>query len=214
MTPLTPRPTRRSHGILFILSGPSGVGKDTILRLATPEIGPIYRSISYTTRGPRLKERHGRDYYFVSRETFAEMQERDEFLESAPVHHDWYGTPRTLVATQLAQGIDVILEIDVQGALHVRAQYPDAVMIFLAPPNMAELEHRLRRRDSENEEKLRTRLANARGEVAMANAYDYVIINDTIEEAVRQFRAVVTAERCRATRLDLQALLSEERRDG
>lgn len=180
-----------------------------MLRRALPRLPHIRTSISVTTRGPRPQERHGVDYFYVSRETFAEMLDRQEFLESAEVHGNCYGTPRPWVEEQLQTGTDVILEIDVQGALHVHALCPDAVLIFVAPPSLQELERRLRRRDTESETTIRTRLDNARGELEQATAYDYLIINDDLEQAVREFTAIVTAERCRPQHRDFAVLLEE-----
>jgi len=197
-------------GILFILSGPSGVGKDSVLRRALPRLGSIRTSISVTTRAPRPTERDGVDYIFVAPEAFRTMQQHDQLLEYADVHNHCYGTPREWVFTQLQAGTDVVLEIDVQGAVQVRAHFPDAILIFLAPPNWSELARRLRKRGTEDEATIRRRLDNARHELARVHDYEYLIINDDINEATDRLCAVVLAERARPWRQNLRHLLSEE----
>jgi guanylate kinase len=205
--------TFHPRGTLFILSGPSGVGKDTVLRQAKSRLENIRTSISVTTRTPRRGEKHGVSYFFVSPETFQEMRKRGEFLEHAEVHTFWYGTPRAWVLEQLDAGVDVVLEIDVQGAMQVREQFPDLILIFLAPPSWEALSQRLRRRDTESAEKIQRRLTNARQEMARIDEYDYLVINAKLEDAVDRFCAIITAERCRPRRQDLRGLLEEDR-DG
>lgn len=204
-----PESTSRSRGTLFVLSGPSGVGKDTVLRHAIARLGNIHISVSATTRSPRPGEQDEKDYYYVSRDEFMGMLERDEFLEHAVVHNEYYGTPRDRVVERLNAGEDVVLEIDVQGAMQVRAKYPDLVLVFLAPPSWAELARRLRGRDTEDEAKIQHRLENARQEMSHVDVYHYVIINDRLADAVDRFAAVVTAERCRPSRQDLRGLLED-----
>lgn len=190
-----------SDAILFVLSAPSGGGKTTVLRKVMADLAGLVFSVSHTTRPPRPGEVAGRDYHFVSREEFQAMQEGTPpgFLEWAEVHNNQYGTGRAEVERQLQAGRDVILDIDVQGALQVRdAAAP--VMIFIAPPSLAELEARLRKRGTESEETIRLRLDNAREELKFADHYDYLIINDRLEEAVDSLRAIIIAERCRRRR--------------
>ncbi len=228
MTHATIDHAAHARGILFILSGPSGVGKDTILRHALPRLGKIRTSISVTTRPPRPGEQHGIDYFFAPADEFALRLERGEFLEHAGVHGYFYGTPRSWVEEELDNGMDVVLEIDVQGAVQVRRQFQHAVLIFLAPPSWDELAHRLLGRlahdrklahdigatQAEDEAAIYRRLHNARLELARATQYEYLIINNKLSEATSQFCAIVTAERCRPWRYDLSGLLAEEADHG
>jgi guanylate kinase len=198
-----------TQGALFIVSGPSGVGKDTILSLAMPRLANIRTSISATTREPRDDETPGVSYFFLSLDEFRAMIDADAFLEFAPVHKGYYGTPKAWVLEQLAAGTDVILEIDVQGAAQVKARYPEAIRIFLAPPSMAELERRLRDRGTEQEDDIQQRLHNAPPEIRHLPEYDYVVINDTIENAVERFVTIVQAERLRPWRQPIADLMAE-----
>ena len=228
MTELTPDAIEPTRGILFILSGPSGVGKDTILDRALAKMSKIRASISVTTRPPRPGEQHGVDYFFVPPDEFALMLERGEFLEHAGVHGYFYGTPRTWVDEELRTGMDVVLEIDVQGAVQVRRLFPQAILIFLAPPSWEELSRRLLKRlehdrklahdigarEAEDEATIRKRLANARQELARVDQYEYLIVNDKLAEATEQFCAIVIAERCRPWRQDIERLLKEDPTHG
>ncbi|HEY3418015.1 MAG TPA: guanylate kinase [Armatimonadota bacterium] len=198
------------RGRLLILSGPSGVGKDTVLQRALLRLRGIRTSVSVTTRAPRPGEAHGVDYFFVSMDEFQTMLQRGDLLEHAEVHGNCYGTPRPWVADELAAGTDVVLEIDVQGALQIKHLIPDAVYIFIGPPSWQELARRLRRRKTEDEASIRTRLRNARDEMAKVGEYDYLIINDRLSDAVERLRAIVLAERCRPWQQDLRGLLEEE----
>lgn len=202
------------RGILFVLSGPSGVGKDTVLRKALPHLGGIRTSISATTRPPRPNERHGVDYFFVTPEEFARLRDEHALLEHAEVHGHCYGTQRAWVIEQLAAGTDVVLEIDVQGAMQVRAQFPHVILIFLAPPSLHELARRLRARQTEDEATVRRRLQAARDELAQVDKYDYLVVNDRLALAVERIEAVVTAERLRPCRQDVHNLLEEEIADA
>ena len=195
-----------SLGLLIVVSGPSAVGKDTVLDAlleSSPGAHPVTKCITATTRPPRPKdggasmEIDGVDYHFVSPAKFNEMVADDAFLEFAEVHGCWYGTPRKWVEQQRQQGIDVILKIDVQGGLAVKHQMHDAVLIFLQPPSLEELERRLRGRRSENDDAIAKRLLNARSELAQRRYYDYAVTNDEIEAAVAGIRAILTAEHCR-----------------
>jgi guanylate kinase len=206
-----PDQNQHTRGILFIFSGPSGVGKDTVLHQTMSQLTRLRTSISVTTRHPRPGEENGRDYFFVSSDEFALMLERGELLEHAAVHGNFYGTPRNWVIEQLQAGTDVVLEIDVQGALQIKSQYPQAILIFLAPPSWDELAQRLRGRNTEDEATIQRRLSNARQEMARVNKYEYVIINDRLEDAVDRLRAIVLAERSRPWRQDITELLQEDR---
>jgi guanylate kinase len=194
-----PRTARRS-GILFVLSAPSGAGKDTILTRFLRGADGVMKSVSATTRPSRPGEVDGCDYHFWSEEEFERRERAGELLEAAYVHGHRYGTPLRWVREQLERGQDVILKIDVQGALAVRQRCPDAVLIFVMPPSLEEMEARLRGRGSESEAQIQRRLRDARGELAHAEQYDYVIVNDVLESAVEKLTAIVIAERCRVAR--------------
>lgn len=198
-----------SPGLLLIVSGPSAVGKDTVLDalLASPNTGyPIQKCVTATTRPPRPKEgdsgmeQDGVDYHFLTAGRFHEMVARDEFLEYAEVHDNWYGTPRKWVDEKCAQGIDVILKIDVQGGTVVKEKSPKAILIFLQPPSLEELERRLKQRRTESEDQIALRLLNARKELAQKTHYDYAVTNNEVSEAVESIQAIITAEHCRIRR--------------
>lgn len=183
------------RGILFVLSGPSGVGKGTVLEGLMEDYNNINYSISVTTRTPREGEINGDDYFFVSREKFEEMKEKNQFLETAKVHGNYYGTPRHYVEECLSKGEDIILEIDIQGAKQIKKEFDDAVYIFLLPPNYEELKTRLEKRDSETAESLKRRLKNASEEISEVKNYDYSIVNDKVEETVEEVKRVIKKER-------------------
>jgi guanylate kinase len=187
-------PVRRP--VLFVFSGPSGVGKSTLVRRLI-ERTELWRSVSMTTRKPRAGERDGADYIFVSREEFDRAVRDGDLIEHATVHGESYGTPRRPVEERLAEGKDVLLEIDVQGALAVRSRFPGARLVFVAPPSAEALEARLRSRRTEPEEKIVARMRRAREEMAAVGEYDYVIVNEDLDRAVADAEAVVRAERLR-----------------
>ena len=187
-----------SKGKLFIVSGPSGVGKSTVLRSLFAQRDNLYFSVSATTRAPRPGEEDGVHYHFLTKETFREWIDGDEFLEYAEFVGNAYGTPRRYVDEALESGKDVILDIEVQGAEQVCTKRPDTVTVFIAPPSWAELERRLTARGTDSEEKIRQRLQRAKEEVLKANHYDYFVINDTVEEAVHELSSIIVAEHCRA----------------
>jgi len=189
-------------GKLFILSAPSGAGKTTLLKRVMADLPGLAFSVSHTTRLPRTGEVDSVDYHFVSRAQFEAMQDQGVFLEWAEVHGNLYGTSRPAVLAQLATGLDVILDIDVQGAAILResAAIP-AASLFISPPSLSELERRLRGRETDSEETILLRLKNARQEMQAAVNYEYLIINDHLEEAVDTLRAIVIAERSRGHRL-------------
>lgn len=166
-----------------MLSGPAGVGKDTLIeqwQLVAPN---VRRLVTYTTRPQALTERHGLDYYFRTEEEFNALREQGAFIEYAQVHGNWYGTPRREMEDLREAGRDVVLRIDVQGAMQVRQQYPEAILIFVAPPSLQELEQRLRRRGRDDEESIQLRLMNARDEMEYIPRYDYLVINDDLNRA-------------------------------
>ncbi len=183
------------NGILFILSGPSGVGKGTVLEKLFKKFSGVKYSISATTRKPRPGEKDGEDYFFVSEEKFKEMQKNNEFIESAKVHNNYYGTPRKYVDRCLKNNEDIILEIDIQGAEQVRGKYPDAVYIFLVPPSFNELENRLDKRGSEDKKSRKLRLKNARQEMKEIINYDYIVVNDEIESTVEKIINIIIKEK-------------------
>jgi len=185
-------------GSVFIVSAPSGAGKHTILRQAMERDPNLEYSISATTRRPRPGEKNGKEYYFMDRTEFMRRVEADEFDEWAEVHGNLYGTLRTELMRRTASGKDVILELDVQGMRNFKAVRKDAVTIFIMPPSLAELERRLRLRGANDEEDLALRLCNARAEIAAKDAFDYVVVNDKIEDAVADFLAIIRARRCRS----------------
>lgn len=184
-------------GKLFIVSGPSGVGKSTVLRKLFAERENLYFSVSATTRDPRPGEENGVHYHFLTMETFREWIENDEFLEYAEFVGNAYGTPKRYVDEALEAGKDVILDIEVQGAAQVRAKRPDTVAVFIAPPSWDELERRLTERGTDTPEKIQKRLQRAKDEVLEAHNYNYFVINDTVENAVRELESILTAEHCR-----------------
>lgn len=191
-----------SRGLLFVISAPSGAGKTTLLKRAMARVEGISFSVSHTTRKPRKGEVDGVDYHFTSRGAFLEMVEDGLFLEYAEVHDNFYGTSRKTVVEQLSGGMDIILDIDVQGAAIIRQQdVPAGVYIFIAPPGLAELERRLRGRGTESKENIGVRLKNAVAEMEDAGKYDYLIVNDQLDEAVGLFVAIILAERARSHRL-------------
>ena len=187
-------------GNLFIISAPSGAGKTSLVH-ALLGINPhIDLSVSYTTRDPRPGEQDGKDYHFVSREIFLEMAKRGEFLESAEVYGNLYGTSQTWISQEIAKGRDILLEIDWQGAAQVRRLFPDSVSIFILPPSIAALEQRLKGRGKDNDEVIAHRMAAVREDFAHVAEFDYVIINDDLDVALRELDAVVVSSRLRVSK--------------
>ena len=184
-------------GSLFIVSAPSGAGKSSLVKAALAEDKRLTLSVSFTTRPPREGELNGREYHFVDPKTFEAMLKRGEFLESAEVHGNRYGTSKKWIAEARARGQDIMLEIDWQGARQVRKTFPDAVSVFILPPSpvLQELERRLRGRGQDSEEDIRRRLRDAREEISHVAEFDYVIINKQFEEARQDLAAIVRAAR-------------------
>lgn len=186
-------------GNLFVVAAPSGAGKSSLVKALMELDKRVSPSVSHTTRAPRGQEVHGREYYFVSQETFDQMVAQDAFLEWAHVHGNRYGTSKAAIEQRMAQGSDVVLEIDFQGALQVKRIFPNAVMVFILPPSWDELRSRLERRDEDSAETIELRLQNAAQEMEHARSFDFVIINDLFERALFDLKAIVHAQRLRYT---------------
>jgi guanylate kinase len=191
----------RRRGTLFVVSAPSGAGKTTLCREARLRVADLAYSVSCTTRAPRPGEVDGSDFRFVSREAFLRMRERGELAEWASVHGNLYGTPARPLETAQQDGRAELLDIDTQGAAQLRQRYPEAVLVFVVAPSMAELEQRLRERRSDADQDIARRLARAHDEIALWKQYDYLIVNRDVKEAIDQLMAVIQAERCRTARL-------------
>ncbi len=196
-----------SKGLLFVVSGPSGAGKGTICKKLIEKID-IDLSVSMTTRKPRPGEIDGKNYYFVSEEEFNETISKDGFLEYAMVYGNYYGTPRTAVMKKLEEDRDVVLEIDIQGALKIRETYPKGVFIFILPPSMSELRKRITGRGSESEDDINLRLGETLKEVSYIDKYDYCVINGEINEAVNRVAAIIKAEHSRVSK-DIYELIAK-----
>lgn len=180
-----------SKGILVVISGPSGTGKGTICGRILSEMDNIGFSTSMTTRQPRDGEVDGKDYYFVTKDQFEAAIENDEFLEHANVFGNYYGTLKAEVASKLDEGKDILLDIDVQGALNVMKAFPDQLFIFILPPSMEELRKRITGRGTDSDEEIERRLSQAESEMSMADEYDYQIVNDDLETAVKDVKKII-----------------------
>lgn len=184
-------------GKTFIVSGPSGVGKSTVLKALLEKRKDLYFSVSATTRDPRPGELDGVHYHFMDVESFRKWISMEQFLEYAEYVGNFYGTPKRYVDEAMEQGRDVILDIEVQGAIQVTSKRPETVRIFIAPPSWAELERRLTERGTDSTDKIQKRLLRAKVEFQTAHTYDYFVINDTVENAVNELDAIMTAEHCK-----------------
>ncbi|HEX2271592.1 MAG TPA: guanylate kinase [Pyrinomonadaceae bacterium] len=189
-----------ARGTLFVVSSPSGGGKGTLIQRVLEVVDNLSYSVSYTTRGPRPTEVNGREYFFVDGKTFEEMIAGGEFLEWACVHGNYYGTSKQQIAEKTAAGIDIVLEVDVQGAASVRQLLMDSVSVFILPPSYEVLKQRLCARGTDSPENLELRLRNAPEELRQYSSFDYVIINDEVERAVGQLASIIYAERARCVR--------------
>jgi len=185
----------RKRGRLFVITAPSGAGKSSLIQELLKSDPALGLSISYTTRPPRPGEKNGREYHFVDDRTFLAMRERGEFLESAEVHGNRYGTSKQVIHDALKRGQDLLLEIDWQGARQVRRLYPDCVGVFILPPSVEELERRMRARGQDSEEVIRRRVQNAREELAHAGEFNYAIINKDFDTAQRELSGIIRKER-------------------
>ncbi|WP_147820912.1 guanylate kinase [Salidesulfovibrio onnuriiensis] len=181
------------HGLIMVVCAPSGTGKSTLISRLREEIANFGFSISYTTRAPRGQERDGREYHFVSRDKFIAMRSRGEFAEWAEVHGNFYGTAIQPIHDMLAEGKDILFDIDVQGALQLRKAFPTGIFVYLLPPSKAELERRLRGRGTDSEESIVRRMENALGELKQAGEFDYWVVNDDLDQAFEDLKAVYHA---------------------
>lgn len=191
---------KNRRGLLIVISGPSGVGKGTICKQLLAKYQDIDYSISATTRKPRAGEKHGREYFFYSQEEFLKLIREDSLLEWAKVYDNYYGTPKKYVEDVLAQGKDCILEIDIQGAQQIKRKMPEGVFIFIAPPSKEELIRRINCRGTETPEEIRKRMGQVEKELDCIDDYDYIVINDNVDTAALNVRAIILAERCRVPR--------------
>ena len=198
-----------NNGLLIVISGPSGAGKGTICK-ALSEDQDLWISVSATTRKPRNGEVDGVNYFFLSKQEFTDKINEDDFFEYAEVYGNYYGTPKWKTLEAIYSGRDVVLEIDIQGALKVKQQYPEGVFIFILPPSMEELKQRIINRGTETEESLIRRFKSAYQEVNYISKYNYAVVNDTVENAVEKIKAILTAEKCSVDRLKDKILDSEE----
>lgn len=203
-----------SRGKLFVISGPSGAGKGTICNELMSQAGPdeLCLSISVTTRAPRKGEEDGVNYYFITEDEFEDLKENDGLLEFAEVYGHHYGTPKQKVIDKLEEGIDVILEIEMQGALKVRRSYPDGVFIFILPPSMAELRKRITGRGTETKEAIDLRLSKALSEISYIDKYNYAVVNGKLDEAVSRVKAIIKAEHSKVTE-DVYKLIEQYKED-
>lgn len=200
----------KSRGLLIVISGPSGAGKGTICKSFLERNNNVVLSVSATTRSPRNGEVEGINYYFMSKEEFKVKIEADDFLEYAEVYDNYYGTPRSNVEEVLESGKDVILEIDIQGALKVKENTQEGVFIFILPPSMEELKQRIINRGSETKESLMKRFKSAYKEINFVSKYNYAVVNDEVELAVQKLEAIIAAEKCRVDRIKDNILDSKE----
>lgn len=190
---------KKEKGLLIVLSGPSGAGKSTVVKKLMQQRGNIHFSVSYTTRAPRNEDVDGVTYNFVDRTEFERMIQVNEFLEYAEYSGNYYGTSLKVIEEKQAAGIDVLLDIEVQGAANVRTKCPDAILVFTIPPTYAELERRLRGRKTDDEEMIRKRLNRALEEIREIPKYDYLVVNDQVDNAVAELDAIMSAAECRVS---------------
>ncbi|MFP4974543.1 guanylate kinase [Paenibacillus sp. CN-4] len=186
-----------SKGLLIVLSGPSGVGKGTVCSALRPRMPELVYSVSATTRSPRAGEQDGVNYFFKTRDQFAEMIDKDQLLEFAEYVGNYYGTPRDFVEETLRSGKDIILEIEVQGALKVKEKFPEGIFVFLTPPSMDELKDRICGRGTEHPDVINHRMSVAEEEIGLMKHYDYAVVNDEIDLACKRIESIIIAEHCK-----------------
>lgn len=191
------------RGLLFVVSAPSGAGKTTLCKELISVVPGLRHSISYTTRKPRPDEEHGREYFFVEESLFQEMVNRNEFAEWAPVYGSFYGTPRTALTEMIEKGVDVLLEIDAQGAIQIKKKFADAIFIYIMPPSIEALRTRLILRGADPPEEINRRLQKAREEVWSYRDYYYIVRNEDMKQALKELEAIVLAERIKTKRIDM-----------
>jgi len=187
-------------GCLYVVSGPSGSGKSTIIERVRRRVGSLGFSVSHTTRRPRGAEQDGVEYHFVGQGRFEEMIDQGAFVEWARVYEDYYGTSLEEIRSKTSQGLDVIMDLDVQGAVNIQRRVKESVLIFVLPPSREALEHRLRERGTDEPSVVTARMEKAAEEIAACSRYDYLIVNERLEQAVEEMTAVILAERCRSAR--------------
>jgi guanylate kinase len=188
-------------GWLHVISGPSGVGKSTIIRLLMERIRSLQYSISYTSRKPRIDEKDGRDYHFVDRETFVQKIDGGDFVEWARVYDDFYGTAFSSLRDPIERGLDVILDLDSQGALNIRKHFSESTLTYVLPPSLKILSKRLRERATDVEEVITMRIEKASDDLKSCIFYDYILINDDLDETVTEMESIIIAHRCRTSRM-------------
>ena len=193
------------RGVLFVVSAPSGAGKTTLCKELVASVPGVHPSISYTTRQPRHGEVNGRDYYFVDEQVFQDMAQRNDFAESARVYDHFYGTPRQALTDMMEKGLDVLLEIDTQGAMQIKKKFADGVYIYILPPSIDALRARLVQRGDPQED-IQRRMQRARQEILSYREYDYIVRNEDLKQALQELQAIVHAERARMKRVDINWL--------
>ena len=196
----------KRRGVLFVVSAPSGAGKTTLCKELAARVPSLKHSISYTTRSPRPGEVHGREYFFVDARYFQSLVERNEFAEWAQVYGQRYGTPRAPLIELMDEGIDVLLEIDVQGARQIKKTFEDAVYVYIFPPSVDALRLRLEQRAGDSTEEIQRRLQKVREEMWSYREYDYIVKNDDMTKAIKELEAIVLSERIKTKRVDMQWL--------
>lgn len=202
---------QKEKGLLVVISGPSGAGKDSIINeLQKKQETNAWVSISMTSRLPRGQEENGKDYFFVTREEFEDNIKKGNFLEYAEYNGNYYGTPKHKINEYLNKGIDVILEIEIQGALQIKGLIPEALFIFIMPPSMEELKNRLVKRGTDSEDKIISRFKTAYQEINEVTKYNYVVINDKLDKATNKVSAILQAEKCRVDRIEEVSLNNKE----
>lgn len=200
----------KKKGILIVVSGPSGCGKGTVIKTLLKKKENLWLSISCTSREKRKGEMDGKDYYFITKKEFEEKIENQEFIEYAKYSDHYYGTPKKYIEQHLNKGEDVILEIEIIGALKIKEILPDTLFIFILPPSMSELKKRLEGRETETKEKINQRFRRAYEEINAVNDYNYVVVNDDVDRAVEKIEAILISEKCRVDRIEKLDISNEE----